>query len=312
MRQEPVDLVGAAVVVAASALAVVAAGRLRTEPLVRRADLVSQLHFAVTMQDLRTVVLLRRQLHGERARTTAMAARSDRPATDRAVWWRSWRGLLRYPLARLARMAIARRHGRGGDRGGRCAARRRRWSAWASPSTCWRSTPSSRCRRRSITPTAPTACPGQRGWLLVHLLAAPAVALIPFAVIGGVTVAVLEPDAAVFVAALCVPITLAGACGAVVSVVRDAPDPLSPPVASSAAVPPEFAGFTTTLRLLWPLAISTLAGLGVLATREQPTAGTAVRIAVAAALVVAATALWVRRRDEWRVRIRAFLAEGRA
>ena len=107
--------------------------------------------------------------------------------------------------------------------------------------------------------------PRPRGWLLVHLLAAPAVALIPFAVIGAVTVAAFEPDAAVFAAALCVPITLAGACGAVVSVVRDAPDPLSPPVASSAAVPPEFAGFTTTLRLLWPLAISTLAGLGVLA-----------------------------------------------
>ena len=152
--------------------------------------------------------------------------------------------------------------------------------------------------------------PRPRGWLLVHLLAAPAVALIPFAVIGAVTVAAFEPDAAAFAAALCVPITLAGACGAVVSVVRDAPDPLSPPVASSAAVPPEFAGFTTTLRLLWPLAISTLAGLGVLAVREQPTAGTAVRIAVAAALIVVATAVWVRRRDEWRVRIRAFLVRG--
>ena len=108
------------------------------------------------------------------------------------------------------------------------------------------------------------------------------------------------------------PLTLAGACGAVVSVVRDAPDPLSPPVASSVAVPPEFAGFTTTLRLLWPLAISTLAGLGVLWVREQPSVGTAVRVAVAAALVVTAAVLWVRRRDEWRARIRAFLAEGRA
>ena len=43
-------------------------GRLRVEALVRRADLVSQLRFAVTMQDLRTVVLLRRQLRGERPR----------------------------------------------------------------------------------------------------------------------------------------------------------------------------------------------------------------------------------------------------
>jgi hypothetical protein len=138
------------------------------------------------------------------------------------------------------------------------------------------------------------------------------VALVPFAVIGAVAVTVLEPDAVVFAFTLCVPVTLAGACGAAVSVVRDAPDPLSPPIASSAAVPPEFAGFTTTLRLLWPLAVSTLAGLAVLAVRERPTLGTAVRIAVAAILVVVATALWVRRRDEWRARIRAFLAEGRA
>ena len=70
MRQHPVDLVGVAVVVVASAVAVALAGRLRVEPLVRRADLVSQLRFAVTMQDLRTVVLLRRQLRGERPRAT--------------------------------------------------------------------------------------------------------------------------------------------------------------------------------------------------------------------------------------------------
>ncbi len=154
--------------------------------------------------------------------------------------------------------------------------------------------------------------PEERGWLLARLVAAPAVALVPFAAIGAAVVVAFDPDALLFALAMCVPITLAGACGAVVSVVRDAPDPLSPPVASSAAVPPEFAGFTTTIRLLWPLAVSTLAGLGVLAMREQPTTGTAARIAVAAVLVVAATVLWVRRRDEWRVRIRAFLDEGRA
>ena len=310
MRQEPIDLVGAAVVVAASALAIVASGRLRTEPLVRRADLVSQLHFAVTMQDLRTVVLLRRQLRGERARTRPWV-RIRRAGTDRVVWWRSWRGLLRYPLPRLARMAML------------------AVTAGAATVAVLRGTTPvlvgvgvalyllaldavEPLSQEIDHPDRTDGVPRPRGWLLVHLLAAPAVALIPFAVIGAVTVAAFEPDAAAFAAALCVPITLAGACGAVVSVVRDAPDPLSPPVASSAAVPPEFAGFTTTLRLLWPLAISTLAGLGVLAAREQPTAGTAVRIAVAAALIVVATAVWVRRRDEWRVRIRAFLSEGRA
>ena len=38
------------------------------EALARRSALVAQLRFAVTMQDLRTVVLLRRQLNQEQAR----------------------------------------------------------------------------------------------------------------------------------------------------------------------------------------------------------------------------------------------------
>src|SRR4029079_489951 len=69
MRVHPIDIVGIAVVVALGGIAVALAGNLRVETLPRRGDLVSQLHFAVTMQDLRTVVLLRRQLRGEQPRT---------------------------------------------------------------------------------------------------------------------------------------------------------------------------------------------------------------------------------------------------
>ena len=60
-----------------------------------------------------------------------------------------------------------------------CAARRRRSSASASPCTCSASTPSSRCRRRSTTPTTPTASRSTRGWMLAHHVAAPALALVP-------------------------------------------------------------------------------------------------------------------------------------
>ena len=72
MRVHAVDIVGIAVVIALGIVAVALAGNLRVEPLVRRGDLVTQLHFAVTMQDLRTVVLLRRQLRGEQPRTAAV------------------------------------------------------------------------------------------------------------------------------------------------------------------------------------------------------------------------------------------------
>ena len=61
------------------------------------------------MQDLRTVVLLRRELRGERPRQPTRGgptAPLGRARHGSVVWQRGWRGLSRYPLARLARMAI--------------------------------------------------------------------------------------------------------------------------------------------------------------------------------------------------------------
>ncbi len=72
IRQRGIDLVaiGAAVVLVAAALAL--GGRLRLQPLERRGQLVSQLRFAATVQDIRTVVLLRRQLSAESVRVDAL------------------------------------------------------------------------------------------------------------------------------------------------------------------------------------------------------------------------------------------------
>jgi hypothetical protein len=53
-----IEIVAVAAVVVAMLIALAVGGRLRIDPLVRRADLVSQLKFAATVQDLRTVVLL--------------------------------------------------------------------------------------------------------------------------------------------------------------------------------------------------------------------------------------------------------------
>ncbi len=76
----------------------------------------------------------------------------------------------------------------------------------------------------------------------------------------------IEPDAAAAAFALALPIALLGMAGAVVSTVRDAPDPV---VAESAFVPPEFAGFSSAMRVFVPIAISTLGALAVLVAREQ-------------------------------------------
>jgi hypothetical protein len=148
--------------------------------------------------------------------------------------------------------------------------------------------------------------------MMAHHIAAPALALVPFALIGAAAVALFEPDAWWGALGLCVPVTWVGVSGAVISIVRDSPDPLSPPTAASAAVPPEFAGFTSTIRLLYPLVISTASGLAVVAAREQPDVGTVVRMDVALLIVAVGITWWVRRRDEWRAKIREFLDAGRA
>jgi hypothetical protein len=132
--------------------------------------------------------------------------------------------------------------------------------------------------------------------------------LVPLAALGAAVVALLEPDATGAAFALAVPSAVMGMTGAVVSAVRDAPDPLA---GESPFVPPEFAGFGNAMRVLVPVAISTLGAVPVLAAREQPGASTVIRAIVALALVVAAVLWWVTRRDRWRAAWRAFVAGAR-
>jgi hypothetical protein len=310
IRRHPADLVGLAVVAGMAAAAVAVAGRLRTEPLVRRADLVAQLHFAVTMQDLRTVMLLRRQLRGEHPRTEPwMHVRSrGRSSDSAAVWRRGWHGLLRYPLARLVRMAalvIAAGLGAVAVLRG------------TTPAVIGVGVALYLLGLDGVEPLAQEvdhpdhtdAIPRPRGWVMARHTWAPALALVPFAAVAAAVVAIARPPEWPLAAALVVPVTLGGACGAVVSIVRDAPDPVA--ASTATAVPPEFAGFTNTIRLLWPVAVSTAAALPLVVVREQPDGAAAARAATAVLMLAAAVVWWIRRRDEWRARWRAFLDAGR-
>jgi hypothetical protein len=71
----------------------------------RRAGLVAQLRFAVTLQDIRTVVLLRRQLSQERPRRRPWID-LGRGGRVPPIWRRDWRCYLRFPVVRLARMLV--------------------------------------------------------------------------------------------------------------------------------------------------------------------------------------------------------------
>jgi hypothetical protein len=78
------------------------------EDSLRRAGLVAQLRFAVTVQDLRTVILLRRQLAAELPRSRPWIALRPKAGgtVGAAVWRRGWRSYLRWPAARVVRVAV--------------------------------------------------------------------------------------------------------------------------------------------------------------------------------------------------------------
>lgn len=81
-------------------------GGVRLEQVDRRAALVGQLRFAASTQDLRAVMLLRRQLTSERSRATPLFAVPSRSGAERAVLVRGMRSVARWPNGRITRSAL--------------------------------------------------------------------------------------------------------------------------------------------------------------------------------------------------------------
>jgi hypothetical protein len=106
-----------------------------------------------------------------------------------------------------------------------------------------------------------------------------------------------------------------GAAGAAVSIVKDAPD-LSSARVEQTMLPPEMSGLTTILRTLLPLIVSVIGSVGVLLVRGahtlgQPEVPAAIRASIGLLLLVALTAQWVRKRDDWKLKFKNMMAEGR-
>jgi len=105
IRVTPVALVGVALALGVGLVGVLGMGNLSIEAARRRAGLVAQLRFAVTLQDVRTVVLLRRQLSQEKPRNRPwipMRRRGRMPP----IWRRDWQSYFRFPVPRLLRMLL--------------------------------------------------------------------------------------------------------------------------------------------------------------------------------------------------------------
>ena len=328
IRQQGIDVVAIAVTLAAIVLSLALCGGLRIEPLARRGSLVTQLRFAATVQDLRTVVMLRRQLRAETLRSTPWGGSSRTPISERSgshgsirsmIWRRGFRSLRRLPASRLARIASL------AIVGGVCA------SLTASSSLLFLlgtlaalfllgmeaiEPLSQEIDRPDITDGLPI----ERGRLFAYHLVAPAALLVVAAVLGAAAASILEPSHAAAAFAIALPATLAGAIGPVAGAVLDAPTPIAvadtnimgtPRDTEQSFVPPEFAGFSNAFSTFLPIVLTSLGLVPIVAMRFDPSAGTALRATIGVALVFGLLVRWVQRRDRWGVAIRSFFEAGR-
>lgn len=275
-------------------------GRVSLEAAERRSTLVGQLRFAATMHDLRTVIVLRRQLAMELPRLRPWVRLPVRGTGHWPVFVRGLRGVLRFPAARGARLLLL------GAVAGLCL--RGMWAGTTplvvlaglalfvagldtvEPLAQEVDHPS----RRDAAPLEPAA---------IHLRH------IPVGAMGQLVVAAV----AIGVAGLpgsghvplevrligLVPLTLGGLAAALVSVLS------APPSTSGgwALAPPEAQGMRLAFRTAWPPAIATFGAVPILLARDAIEVGeTGASGATPTAILVVAlfTAVcgWVRVRDD--------------
>jgi len=303
------------VVVLLAALGLRGIAGLSVEHAERRTALVGQLRFAVTMQDLRTVLVLRRQLAMELPRETPwFGGRSKRRARF-PVLRRDWRGVLRWPAARLIRLLLL-----------AIAAGFALRAAWngtvplvvAGGLALWLAALDAveAMSQETDHPSRRDSYPIERGLLhLRHVVVPTFVMVVVVAVAAGVGVLTDPSKGALAVVAIAIlPATLAAVAGAAVSVVMGAPASATGGGAFSFA-PPEFAGMTTVVRAAWPPAVAVIGTLPLLAARSahlhgKPPIGPELGAAVGVLVVVALALWWVRMQERFHLWWSALMEEG--
>jgi len=97
---------GTALAAALIGVGLLGLGSICLEAARRRAALAAELRFSAAVQDLRTVVLLRRQLASERSRRRPWLRLAPARPTSHPIWRRGWHSFLRWPAARLLRVVL--------------------------------------------------------------------------------------------------------------------------------------------------------------------------------------------------------------
>lgn len=291
-----------AVTVLALGLGLRLLGGTSVERLSHRSALVGELRFAATMRDLRTVMLLRRQLHQERPRNTPWVRARQRGGRT-VVVARDWRALMRTPATRVVRV-IALTTG-----------------ATAAAVGAWNGTMAlivvaglcsfliglevleplaqevDRCTVLDLAPVSKGEILSRHlivpALVAAALSTAAAVCVVPFTLAG-------QSRSVVFAVAVVAPFAAVG--GAAINVLRDGSGPGAQAI-DQLMLPPEAVGMRLLYRLAWPPAVSTAGYLPIVMANRALDGGTDVAgAATTAALLVlalaAAVAAWVRHRDE--------------
>jgi hypothetical protein len=318
LRWRPAGLVGGAVALGLVLAGLALVGGTSVEASERRASLAGQLRFAATMRDMRTVVVLRRQLAQDRPRQRPWAtlrpgaARGRRrpPGPAAASWRRGWHGVLRFPTVRLGRLAFL---GAG---------------AGAAAYGAWRGTlplavvaglalyvagldVAEPMAQAVDHPALLDGYPKARGAVLAGLFFPSAVVMLAVVAVGAVTGAAMAgagAGAAAVAAVTWVPASLAGLAGAVVSTVQGPPPLLAE---SNMLMPPEAVGARLAARTLWPPLVSTMGVLPVLAARGAGGAAAAAGAGIPVLVMVALVIAWARYHDPLHEAVKqAFSASG--
>lgn len=293
----PLAILGAAIAVAVPVIGVLGIRNISTEHALRRASLVAQLRFAVTLQDVRTVVLLRRQLSQEKPRRTPWihVRRAKRRSRVPAPWKRDWQSYLRFPLPRLLRMLVLSA------------------GAGIALGVMWRGTPaavivaglalfvaaydaSEPVAQEVDHPTRWESYPTEPGRFLLEHVPAAFVVMVLLCLVTAATSLILVPAQVVLhlTPVLIIPVALAAAIAAIISTAQGAPD-----TTSLIGLGPDAMGWVLVARLILPPAVVVIALLPLLGAGSDADAVDATRVANTTTytlFVVAAAFLYLRTR----------------
>lgn len=220
----PVAVVGVLLALAVPVVGLLGVGGASIEAAERRSGLVGALRFAATLQDLRTVIVLHRQLAQERSRASSWWRLRSRGPVGHACWRRDWQGILRWPGSRVGRVVAL------GVVAGLGA-----YGSWegTTPLIVVAALALFIAALDAIEPLAQEVdhpdrgqeVPIERGLLYARHLVVPACVMAVAGVIGLAAAAVLDPEPSVFVVGVItiIPVAIAATAAAAFTVVMGAP-----------------------------------------------------------------------------------------